>query len=311
MKKYALSNVLFTLAFLTVVSPLLFLLYQHIVNYEFATIAAKDSLNDLKIPPISTNRNFSITADDADKVTVLMYHQIIPKKHLKKYHFPNNGELDAMIVTLEDFTEQMNYLKENNYTVLTLKEFELFMLNEKKVPEKSVLITFDDGYKSVFEFAYPVLKSHGFYATHFIITEAITNRKVPYNSSSLQYASIDELQVASDVFDYGNHTHSMHRRNKDGIPDLLAYTADQVKEDLATANEWLGHSIAFAAPYGEYNPTTLDILRELNTKMAFTIEIGYAEPSQHILEIPRQGIYPFHTMNDFIKIIEQKNNPSY
>ena len=310
MKKYVVSNLIFTVTFLLIFSPLLFLLYQYVLNYGVPSVAAKKSLNDLNISPISINRDFSSILEYTDKVTVLMYHQIIPEKHLKKHHYSDAGDLIDMVVTLEDFTEQMNFLKENNYTVLSLKEFELFMINDKKLPAKSILITFDDGYKNVFEFAYPVLKKHGFYATHFIITGLITNRSVAYDSSYLQYASIDEIKEASDVFDYGNHTHSLHTRNKDGVSYLEAYDLEKVKGDLATANEWLGHSIAFAAPFGEYNPSTLNILRDLNTKMAFTIEPGYADPSQHLLEIPRQGIYPFYTLKDFKYIIEQKSNYS-
>ncbi|MER2000139.1 MAG: polysaccharide deacetylase family protein, partial [Lysinibacillus sp.] len=290
MKKYVVSNLLFTVTFLLIFSPLLFLLYKYVINYGVPPVEAKQSLNDLNISPISINRDFSTMMEYTDKVTVLMYHHIIPEKHLKKHHYTEDGDLIDMVVTLEDFTEQMNFLKENNYTVLSLKEFELFMINEKKVPAKSVLITFDDGYKNVFEFAYPVLKEHGFYATHFIITGLITNRSVAYDSSYLQYTSIDEIKKASDVFDYGSHTHSLHKRNKNGISYLEAYDTEKVKEDLATANEWLGHSIAFAAPFGEYNTSTLDILRDLKTKMAFTNEPGYAEPSQHLLEIPRQAI---------------------
>lgn len=308
MKKYAVSNLLFTVAFLLIFSPLFFQLYQYALSNAIPSVAAKKSLNELNIPSISINRDFSSMMEYTEKVTVLMYHQIIPEKHLKKHHFTDTGELIDMIVTLEDFTEQMNYLKKNNYTVLSLKEFELFMINERKVPAKSILITFDDGYKNVFEFAYPVLKSHGFYATHFIITGLITNRSVAYDSSYLQYSSIDEIKDASDVFDYGNHTHSFHQRNDDGVSYLEAYDSVKVKEDLATANEWLGHSIAFAAPYGEYNTSTLNILRDLNMKMAFTIGPDYAEPSQHLLEIPRQAIFSFYTMEDFLYIIEQKNN---
>ena len=45
--------------------------------------------------------------------------------------------------------------------------------------------------------------------------------------------------------------------------------------------------------------------------MAFTTQRGYAEPSQHILEIPRQGIFPFYTMVDFISILEPKKDHSY
>ena len=297
--------------FLLIFSPLIFTLYQYVLNYQLPSVAAKKSLNDLNISSIATNRDFSTIMENTDKVTVLMYHQIIPEKHLKKHHFTDNGDLIDMVVTLENFTKQMNYLKKENYTILSLKEFELFMKNQKNVPEKSILITFDDGYKNVFEFAYPVLKNYKFHATHFIITGLITNRKVPYDSSYLQYASIDEIKEASDVFDYGNHTHSFHRRNAYGVSYLEAYDFEKVKKDLATANGWIGHSIAFAAPFGEYNTSTLDILRELNTKLAFTTEPGYADPSQHVLEIPRQGIYPFHTMEDFIYIVEQRNDYSH
>ena len=311
MKKYAVTNLLFTTSFLLILSPLFYLFVQYVITYAMPTVSAKNSLSDLHITPISVNRDFTSIIDHTDKVTVLMYHQIIPEKHLQSHHFTDTGELDDMIITLEVFTEQMNYLKENNYTTLSLKEFEQVMVNQKMVPAKSILITFDDGYKNVFEFAYPVLKEHGFYATHFLITEAIANTRVPYDSSYLQYASVEEINEATDVFDYGNHTHSFHQRNEEGVSFVEAYDSELVKEDIATANKWIGNSIAFAAPYGEYNPSTLDILRDLNTKMAFTIESGYAEPSQHILEIPRKGIYPRYTMGEFISILAQKNNYAY
>lgn len=312
MKKYTLANLLFTVTFLVILGPLGYWLYDYVFNYGLAPVAAKETLSDSNISPLSVNRDFSKVKEGyADKVTVLMYHHIIPKDQLQKQHFTEDGKLVDMVVTLEEFTKQMNYLKKQNYTVLSLKEFELFMTKQKKVPAKSVLITIDDGYKNVFEFAYPVLKKHGFYAVHFIITGSITDKTVAYDSSSLQYASIDEMKKAADVFDYGNHTNAFHRRNNNGVSYLLAYDREKVKEDLAKANEWLGRSTAFAAPYGEYDPTTLDILKELNIKMAFTVEKGYAQPSQHILEIPRYGIYPFYTMEDFKKIVEQNGDLSH
>lgn len=307
MKHYTKSNVCFTVLFLVVMIPLSYLLIEDVLSYVLPPVASREPLSKTDILPISTNREFDGAMAYADQVTVLMYHQIIPEDQLVKHHFTDENVLIDSIVTLEQFTEQMKYLKANNYTVLTLKEFELFMTNQKKVPANSVLITFDDGYKNVFEFAYPVLKKYGFHAVHFLITGLITDRTFSYITTELQYASIDELIETSDVFDYGNHTHSYHRKTDTGVAYLKAIDPEKVKVDIATANYWLGHSTAFAAPFGEYNPATLEILRELEVIMAFTVEPGYAEPSQHLLEIPRQGIYPAYTLKDFEYILDQHN----
>jgi hypothetical protein len=182
-KKYAISNLLFTAIFLAVFGPLCYLLYDYVLNFALPPVAAKQSLSDLNTAPISVNRDFSSAPEFADNVPVLMYHHVIPESKLKKQHFTEVGDINEMIVTLEEFTKQMNYLKDENYTVLSLKEFEGFMTNQKRVPAKSVLITFDDGFKNVFEFAYPVLKKHDFYAVHFIITGLITDRTVDYDSA--------------------------------------------------------------------------------------------------------------------------------
>lgn len=297
---------LFTLFFLILFCPLCYLLYDYILSYEVPLAPAKQSLSEVHISPISINRSFTNIDNPTTEVTVLMYHLIIPEKQLQKEHIDVDGELVDTVVTLENFTKQMDFLKKNNYTTLTLNEFEDFMTNGKKVPEKSVLITFDDGYKNVFTFAYPILKKHNFYAVQFIITGLITDRTVDYNSSLLQYASIGELKKASDVFDYGNHTNNFHQRRDDGTAYLEYYNVYRVSNDIRTANEWIGNTTAFAAPYGEYNPTTLTILKELGITMAFTIEPGYASPLQHILEIPRLGVYPDYTIEDFKYIVEKK-----
>lgn len=291
--------------FLVIFSPLCYLLYDYVVSYAIPPVAAKKAFSKYDTSPIEVNRNFSEESTFADRVTVLMYHHIIPEAQLKPHHFNKNGELVDMVITLESFKEQMNYLNDEGYTVLSLKEFELFMTMNKRIPKKSVLLTFDDGYKNVFEFAYPVLKENGFYAVQFIITSLVTNRTVPFDPSTLQYVSIDEMRDSADVFDYGNHTDSFHQRDDNELAFLLAKKPVEVEQDLLKANKWLGNTMTFAAPYGEYNPTTLKILKRIDITMAFTIDKGYAEPSQHILEIPRQGIYPFITMDDFKYILDR------
>ncbi|KAB2336728.1 polysaccharide deacetylase family protein [Cytobacillus depressus] len=303
MKKYVVSNIVFTTLFLIIIFPLCYLLYDYIIHYGVAPAVAKEPLNVSETIYNSEIRDFTGLEEYASQVPVLMYHQVIPEGNLKKQHYQENGDLEETIVTLENFTLQMDYLKEQNYTVLSLKEFELFLLEGKKVPAKSVLITFDDGFKNVFEFAYPVLKGHGFYAVHFLITGLITQEMVSYKPALHQYASIKEIRKSSDVFDYGNHTNLFHQKDVQDVSFVVAFDRGEVKNDIIQANEWLGQSTAFAAPYGEYNEDTIIMLRELYTKMAFTVQPGYAEPSGSPLEIPRWQVSPKFTLSEFMYIL--------
>ncbi len=77
-------------------------------------------------------------------------------------------------------------------------------------------------------------------------------------------------------------------------------------EDLSSSIEWLGHANAFAAPFGVYNTDTLANLKQLKVKTAFTIEAGYAKSAQHLLEIPRHGVYPSNTIEEFENIVNGK-----
>ncbi len=307
MTKGTLSNVVFTVSFLILFLPLCYLLYDYLLDNEITSPPAQHGFSTYNISPISVNRDFTAANEFADKVTVLMYHKVIPEDQLSEQYYDGDGDIVDTTVTLENFTKQMNFLKEGNYTVLSLKEFQGFMEEGKQVPAKSVFITFDDGFKSVFKFAYPVLKKNGFYAVEFLITSLITERTMDYQSSKLQYASIQELVDASDVFDYENHTNNLHKRNVEGVSLLLASSKTKIKKDIAKANNWLGNSNAFAAPYGEYSPTTLEILNKLHVQMGFTVAPGYVEPDQHILEIPRISVSPDYTLADFKYIVEQKS----
>ncbi len=308
MKKYARSNIIFTVSFAVLFLPLCFLIVNHLQGYGGArTAAAKESLSSHQTARQPVNREFSGLGTSAGQVPVLMYHQIIPERKLKNHHFGKDGSLTDMVVTLEQFTEQMDVLKAGGYTTLSLEEFGGFLNSGKKIPEKSVLLTFDDGYKNVFEFAYPVLKDRGFHAVQFLITGLVTDEETDYNPSLLQYASIGELKKAADVFDYGSHTHNFHQKDEAGTAFLNASSPSDVKDDLEQAAAWIGSRQAFAAPYGEYNTGTLEILRSMGVELSFTLTPGYAVPGRNSLEIPREGIYPSYTLNDFNYILERKD----
>ncbi|MCI5123035.1 MAG: polysaccharide deacetylase [Candidatus Electrothrix sp. AR5] len=100
------------------------------------------------------------------------------------YHRVYRGELATAFdeelfgPSLESFTQQMRWLKENRAVFLSEDELIYFQQKQKKIPKRSVLITFDDGYKDNFTLVYPVLRSLHIPAIYFIPAEAIMDRKL-------------------------------------------------------------------------------------------------------------------------------------
>src|SRR5215208_1509863 len=102
-----------------------------------------------------------VTSTGYQLVPILTYHDIAP------------AAKGRMVMGAKGFEEQMRYLKTNGYRVITLKEYVEFISLQRQLPKKSVLITFDDGYRSFLRYGYPVLKELGFSATLFIYTDYV------------------------------------------------------------------------------------------------------------------------------------------
>ena len=215
-----------------------------------------------------------------------------------------------MIVSKENFEIQMTYLKDNGYVTLTMAELYLFLTNEIDVPENSVVLTFDDGYKDNFIEAYPILKENDFNAVNFLITGTITKRVHPFNPKHVQYLSIKELNKACDVFEYQSHTYNYHRREhnleKVEMAFLNSRTDEQVFHDIKTSIHNLnGENLAFAYPYGEYSPSTINILKDLEFKMAFTTVEQPVSPDDHLYELPRFNVHHSTTFEEFLEFLDR------
>ena len=104
-----------------------------------------------------------------------------------------------MTVTQAAFEEQMKFLKEKGYRVITLNQFIDFLEFKRPIPKKSVVITIDDGWRSTYEIAFPILKKYGYPATLFVYTDLIVGSK-----KTLSWDLIQEM--ASQGLDIQGHT---------------------------------------------------------------------------------------------------------
>jgi peptidoglycan/xylan/chitin deacetylase (PgdA/CDA1 family) len=230
----------------------------------------------------------------AAKVPVLMYHHLLRQE---ENSFPHNN----VILNVENFEQQMKYLAEQGYTPILAEELVLFMEGELRLPKKSVLITFDDGHKTNYLYAYPILKKYNMRAAAFVITNRIKLQPAAFDPVRLQFLSKPEIESMKDVFEFGSHTNGLH--NLEGMTShVLSKPAGEVLEDFIISRSILQTSY-FCYPFGQYTPQTISLLQQAGYQAAFSTKEGYAKPNGSLFEIPRFGIYPYTTMDEFKDIV--------
>jgi peptidoglycan/xylan/chitin deacetylase (PgdA/CDA1 family) len=228
----------------------------------------------------------------SNSVPVLMYHHLLTGSEKNKAYKFNDA-----VITTEMFAFQMKLLHDNRYSALTLNQLERFIQGEEAIPDKSVVITFDDGYLSNFRYAYPILHTYHYKAAIFAITGNIRRAPEEFNPDGLNYISWQQLLPYSDVFQYEGHTGYLHR--KQGSKSfLLARRPEDVLLDLKQSKQLLGCRY-FAYPYGQYDKQTVKLIQQAGYKMAFTTYPARVEQGMPLYELPRYGIDPSTSTREF------------
>lgn len=201
-------------------------------------------------------------------VCVLMYHSIDYEK--------NNG----LRTPKEQFEKQIRYIKDNGYTTLTLNELYNFFANNKPVPKKSVVLTFDDGYLDNYKNAYPILKQYGIKATIFVITNTIDKDSKYMNSMQLRKLQNDGIDIESHTLNHEDLSSLSYERQ------LKILT--QSKQNLEKMLDKKINYIAY--PCGKYNSDTLRAARDSGYIMAFATGNRTARKCNGIFALHRIGV---------------------
>lgn len=234
--------------------------------------------------------------------SVLLYHEIREREMLRPGQASEievaqayQDQLPAPLFnTLEQFIEQMAYLAENNYHTLTLSQLERYHYDNAKLPEKSVLLTFDDCYQSIGRYVYPILQQHGFRATVFVVTGWLNAKSQPFTPERSVCMTQEELSKMTDVFEYANHTHAFHTRENMTTTRMMTASDLELVEDLSRCNEStiVQAKHVFAYPFGLYAERNLSLLREMGFRLAFTSESGRNDSKTDPLLL-RRNVIPY------------------
>lgn len=225
------------------------------------------------IPLINDNRG----------VPVICYHSINKDPSGKS----------SIIISKEKFRQQLQTIKDNGYTTLTMAQLNGYLFEDKPIPEKSVVITFDDGYRDNYTDAFPILKEFNMNATIFVISSYL-DREL--------YLTTEEIEEMSDYgIDIESHTVSHVKLS------TLSYE-NQLKE-LKNSKEIIEKItnkpvISIAYPEGKYNNTTKKAVIEAGYSMGFTIERGYADRNDNPAQLNRICIDYTYKPNNIINVLK-------
>ena len=217
----------------------------------------------------------------APGIPVLNYHQVEPK--------------DGNPLTLwpEQFEAQMEYLAAEGYTTITIDEMMDALENGTSLPEKSVIITFDDGYADNYEYVYPILKKYGFKATIFLIYD--------FTNAYPNYLTWDQVAEMKDSGLIHFESHTMTHAN---LAELTS--VDELRHEIADSHDLLSEKLGYdmhyiAYPGGRVNEEIERITSAAGYRGGFTVHYGLSTPAEGRYQMDRIPIFGanMHTLTRF------------
>lgn len=224
----------------------------------------------------------NINESTNQSIAVLNYH----------FFYDSNSEVcnESICLDVKKFEQHLSYLKDNDYKTLTMNEFIRWKNGEIDIPQKSVLITIDDGAMGTGKLngnkLIPLLEKYKTHATLFLIT-AWWNKE-DYQSSYLEIESHgDDLHIVGDC----------------GKNKIYCLSGEEIFNDLNTSINKLGTKKAFCYPFYSYSDNAIEQIKNAGFSVAFIGGNKKATKEDNSYLIPRYPIQKDISMNEFIKII--------
>nr|MBF0222619.1 polysaccharide deacetylase family protein [Desulfobulbaceae bacterium] len=244
-------------------------------------------------------RGYSFAATE-NSATIFIYHKFGEDK------YPTTN------VALDRFEEQMQFLRDNSYQVISLADLIAYLKNKgaKPLPEKTVVITIDDGYVSTYTGAWPILKKYRYPFTVFLYVKAVDSGYRNF----LTWEQVKEMRSAG--VDFQPHTYS-HLRLGSWSKEVdesgyREWISTDLKHGYKVFEANLGVRPRFLAlPYGEYNSIIIDEARKNGMEAVFSQDPGSISSSTDPYRVPREPILgnDWSTMDHFKQVLDRVDLP--
>jgi len=196
------------------------------------------------------------------------------------YHRFGEEKYPSTSIDTDLFEQHLQFLDDNDYTVLTFGEAVDKLKSSERIPEKTAVLTVDDGYRSFLTDAVPLLEKYDFPATVFLCTQYVGNPG---------YLSWDDIRTLQDEgYEFGNHSHS----HDHFLNDSDERTKEEFIKDLSQAEQSFQRELGYKPelycyPYGEYNPDMQKILKEKGYQAGTAQKSGVIYSGSELYALPR------------------------
>ena len=230
--------------------------------------------------PLSAQANNQLPDTTNGTTSIFMFHEI--------GQGPNN-----LYVPEQDLERLMAYLSKEGYKSVTVSQL-LDTKLKRGADDKFVALTFDDGYASVYDKAFPILKKYNYTATVFIITDMVDK------PNHMTWQQLRKL--LNEGIEVGSHSETH--------PYLSKLDSSSLKNQVAGSKQRLEQMLnnkvtAFCYPYGDFNDEIKEAVREAGYKLAVTVHTDISSKKDDLYQLPRINVYGSmtnHTMGSILKM---------
>lgn len=216
----------------------------------------------------------TVVDGESIELPIIMYHSLLKdERYQGKY-----------VISPDLFEEDLKYLKENGYETVTVADLVSHFENGTSLPEKPIMLTFDDGYYNNYLYAYPLLKKYGMKAVISVV--GVLSEKFsdsPEENANYSHVTWDEIKEMSDsgVVEIQNHSYNLHTLDKGRKGAKKKSGEDEaeykriLENDLSELQELLYEHCgiiptAFTYPYGAVSDASIEVIKKMGFKASFT-----------------------------------------
>ena len=256
--------------------------------------------------------NASIEKEEGIRLPIIMYHSLLKEK----------SRSGKYTITPDTLKQDLEYIKSNGYTTINMEELINYVYNDGTLPEKPIIITFDDGYYNNFGYAIPILKELNMKAVISIVGE-YTDTYSESGEANLNYGYIrwEDIKNAmqEETVEFQNHTYALHcnTKGRNGASKKKGESIEQYKKIFSTdlmrlQNEFKEYTdyvpSTFTYPFGSVEKCSTDIIKELGFKASLSCSSGinFITKNEDSLFLLKRNNRPANitTENFFKKILQ-------